>query len=316
MPQSAPGKAYRKGITLVQVTRMFPNDAAAEKWFEKTRWGKHGPHCPHCGSTRYAEKSNRRPQPYRCKDCRMHFSVKTGSLMEGSKLGMQAWAIAIYLMTTGLKGQASMKLHRDLGITQKSAWFLAHRIRENFLDQRGPGTGPVEVDETYIGGKRKNMSNSKRRELAGTGRGGVGKAIVVGAKDRDTNRVSVKPVQEADQKTLHQFIGDRVEPGTQVYTDDAKAYQGMPFPHATVTHSKSEYVKGDVHTNGIESFWSMMKRGYVGTYHHMSEKHLDRYAGEFAGRHNNREKGTPEQMEDIVRGMVGKRMRYLDLISD
>lgn len=312
MTHNAPGKSYRKGVTLVLLARMFPNDEAAEKWFIKVRWPK-GMHCPHCGSKKVVERPSRNPMPYRCKDCRQYFSVKTGSLMQGSNLGFQTWVFAIYLLTTGLKGQSSLKLHRDLGISQKSAWFLAHRIRENFMDRRVPFPGPVEVDETYIGGKRKNMSKAKRKELSG--RGPVGKAAVAGVKDRATNKVSVKPVQNTDAGTMHQFIDERVAPGTQVYTDDASAYAGMSYPHESVKHSVGEYVRGQAHTNGIESFWSMMKRGYVGTYHHMSEKHLDRYTSEFAGRHNIRELGTPEQMEGIARRMIGKRLRYKDLIG-
>ena len=316
MIQKAPGKAHRKGLTLLELTRMFPDDAAAEKWFIRVRW-PNGIHCPECGSTAIVEKANRKPLPFRCKDCRQHFSVKTGSLMQGSKLGLQTWLFAIYLLTTSLKGQSSMKLRRDLGVTQKTAWFLAHRIRENFADQQQPSPfpGPVEVDEVYIGGKRKNMSNRKRKELAGTGRGAVGKAAVVGAKDRATNRVKARVVEKTDKPTLQGFVATAAAPGATVYTDDAAAYEGIPNPHEAVKHSVSEYVRGMAHTNGMESFWSMLKRGYQGIYHHMSEQHLDRYVSEFAGRHNSREQDTPVQMEGVVRRMIGKRLRYKDLIG-
>ena len=233
--------------------------------------------------------------------------------MESSKLGFQVWAIALYQVTTNLKGVSSMKLHRDLGITQRSAWFLAHRIREAWKDNNTQFAGPVEVDETFIGGKEKNKHANKKLRA---GRGGVGKAIIVGAKDRETNRVSAAVVGNTDAKTLQGFVGDRAANGVTVYTDDHGGYQGMPFDHETVKHSISEYVRDMAHTNGIESFWSMLKRGYQGTYHKMSPKHLQRYVDEFAGRHNVRERDTVDQMAAVVVGMAGKRLRYRDLIAD
>ena len=234
--------------------------------------------------------------------------------MHGSKLPLSTWAIAYFLFSTHLKGVSSMKLHRDLGITQKSAWHLAHRIRETWKDQKDTFTGPVEVDETYIGGKEKNKNNSKK---ANSGRGTVGKTPVAGAKDRETNRVSATVIQGTTQDELEGFIQDRVEPGSTVYTDDHGGYNriSLDFEHASVRHSVREFVKGQAHTNGIESFWAMLKRGYYGTYHRMSEKHLQRYVNEFSGRHNMRRMDTIDQMASVVKGMDGKRLRYRDLVA-
>ena len=313
MAHNAPGKHYREGLSMVDVIRMFPDDETAEAWIAKTRW-PNGAWCPYCGSVNIQSGAAHKTMPYRCRDCRKRFSVKTGTVMQSSKLGCQVWVLASYLLTTGLKGQASMKLHRDLGVTQKTAWHLAHRIRETWKREHGLFSGPTEADETYMGGLRKNMSKARRNELKG--RGTVGKAIIAGVKDRKTGKISATVVEAADAKTLQAFIQGRVAEGATVYTDEASAYKGMPFEHEAVNHSVGEYVRGMAHTNGIESFWSMLKRAHKGTYHKMSHKHLDRYVKEFAGRHGIRERDTIDQMHTIVAGMAGKRLKYSNLIAD
>ena len=203
-----------------------------------------------------------------------------------------------------------------IGVTQKTAWFMLHRIREAWsVETVALFSGPVEVDETYFGGKRANiMSKAKRKEL--TGRGPVGKTAVVGAKDRDTNQIRAAVVEHTDTATLQGFVAGNAAPGAKVYTDDASAYRGMPFEHGTVRHSVGEYVDGMVHTNGIESFWSMLKRAHKGVYHKLSHKHLQRYVSEFAGRHNIREQDTINQMAHVAAAMVGTRLMYRDLTAD
>ena len=311
---NAPGKSHRKGISILELTEMFPDEQTAVKWFEAIQWPS-GRHCGHCGGTDTKEVPNAKPMPYWCRDCKSYFSVRTGTMIENSRLPLRKWAFAVYLYVTSLKGVSSMKLHRDLGVTQKTAWFMLHRLRdawsESGLEQF---TGPVEVDETYIGGKRRNMPKSKRKALSG--RGPVGKAVVVGAKDRETNRVSARSAPNTDRATLHGFVGETAAPGAKVFTDDATAYKGMPFEHESVNHSAGEYVRGMAHTNGIESFWAMLKRGYQGTFHHFSEKHLGRYVAEFAGRHNVRDADTADQMAHVVAAMTGKRLMYRELIAD
>ena len=310
----APGKAHREGMSLVQAMKMFPNDEAAEAWFGKVRW-PHGPACPECGSVNVQTGASHPTMPYRCRErqCRKRFSVRFGTVMEGSKLGYQVWAMAIYLMLTSLKSVSSMKLHRDLDITQKSAWHLAHRLRQAFESGGSMFAGPVEVDETYMGGKRANMSKSKREKLSG--RGTVGKTAVVGAKDRATNQVRAQVVESTNKANIHGFVAEHTSPDATVYTDEALVYETLPNRRQAVNHSVLEYVRGEIHTNGIESFWSMLKRAHKGTFHKISPKHLGRYVQEFEAKHNLRERDTLDIMEAVVTGMDGKRLKYANLTA-
>ena len=317
MSQKAPGKSHREGISIIELTEMFPDEASAIKWFEDTRWPDGERHCGHCGSTETKEVPNAKPMPYWCKACRSYFSVRTGSMLQSSRLPLRKWVFAVYLYVTCLKGVSSMKLHRDLKVTQKTAWFMLHRLRDAWGDSSSaPFSGPVEADETYMGGKRKNMPKSKRAAM--TGRGAVGKEAVVGVKDRATNRVSAHHVHSTDSLTVANVVAANAKFGATLFTDDASAYDMLDpyYDHEAVNHSAGEYVRGMAHTNGIESFWSMLKRGYQGTYHKMSPKHLERYINEFSGRHNVREADTIDQMEVAFTHMIGKHLAYRTLIAD
>ena len=262
---------------------------------------------------------NGKPMPYWCGDFRSYFSVRTGTALARSKIPLRKWGIAIYICVTSLKSVSSMKLHRDLNVTQKTVWFMLHRLREAWAIESGQDfTGPVEADETYFGDKRKNMSNAKRRELADTGRGPVGKAAVVGTKDWETNRVAARHVERTDGPHLAGFVSENTQPGSKVYTDESAAYNslGSSFDHEAVNHSAGEYVRDQAHINGMESFWSMLKRAHQGTFHKISPKHLNRYVTEFAGKHNNRDADTAAQMAAVAAGLVGCRLMYRDLTAD
>ncbi|MYD95023.1 MAG: IS1595 family transposase [Chloroflexi bacterium] len=305
-----PGRSHREGLGLRELIRMFPDDETARAWFESKLWPS-GPFCPHCGSTSEQADIKHKTMTHRCRDCpdKRMFSVRVGSVMEGSKLGYQTWAIAIYLTVTSLKSVSSMKLHRDLGVTQKTAWYLMHRLRKAFEEGRlAPFAGPTEVDETYVGGRKKRGT---------PGRGVKGKAVVAGAKDRVTKKVRAEAIPNTRKGTLQRFVVAHAEIGSLVYTDDHRSYLDMPWHHhEAVQHSVGEYVRGQINTNGIESFWSVLKRAHKGVFHKLSPKHLDRYVQEFAGKHNARESNTIEQMGQLAAGMAGKRLSYEDLIAD
>ena len=232
----------RQGLTLAQVTKMFSHEDDAEQWFIAQRWHG-GIHCPFCKGASIHERKNRRPMPYLCRTCRKSFSVKTKTIMQSSNLPLTTWALAFYLYSTNLKGVSSTKLHRDLGITQKSAWHLAHRIRETWNNGPGHLDGPVEVDETYIGGLERNKHTSKKLKA---GRGSVGKQPVLGVKSRTTNMVQATVLSTVSATTLQRSVRAFVTPGSMVYSDQNTGYPGIMkqgYHHQAVNHSAKQYVR-------------------------------------------------------------------------
>ncbi len=310
MPHKSPGKSDRTGISLMELADMFPTEESAEEWFEARVWPD-GRFCPSCGSTRTHDAGHNH-MPYRCSDCRSYFSVKTATVTRKSHIPLRKWVFAIYMHLTSLKGVSSMKLHRDISVSQPAAWFMLQRIREAWKNNELPFAGPVEIDETYMGGKERNKHSKKKLHA---GRGPVGKSAIVGAKDRKTNKIKAAVVKATDAKTLQSFVVATAIAGATVYTDDAAAYKGMPFDHESVRHSVGVYVSGMAHTNGIESFWATLKRAHKGVYHKMSHKHLQRYVNEFSGRHGIRERDTLNQMQAVVSWVAGKRLSYKDLVA-
>ena len=307
---AAPGRAHREGISLMELADRFPTEDSARRWFEHQRWPD-GVHCARCDGDNVSPVASGKPMPYRCRDCRKYFSVRTNSVMERSKITLRKWAWGIYLSTTNLKGVSSLKLHRDLKITQKSAWFMSHRIRAALVASGHLLDGPVEVDESYVGGREKNRPVNQRRRQ---GRGPIGKAPVVAMRDRTTREVRAKAIAHVNRSVLAGFIASNAAPDAMVYTDEHPAYDYLPH-HEAVRHSVGEYVADQAHTNGIESFWAMLKRAYHGTYHHFSPKHLQRYVDEVSTRQSLRELDTADLMGELAARMVGHRLTYADLTA-
>lgn len=297
---------------LAELTTYFPDDQSCREYLELMRWnGK--PVCPHCSNEQVYKFTD--GKSYKCKACRKKFIVTVGTIFEDTHVGLRKWFIAIYIFTSHKKGISSVQLGKDVGITQKSAWHLLHRIRHAFgTAEPAVLEGEVEIDETYIGGKAKNMHKKERAKKI-QGRGASGKTAVLGLVERN-GRVYAKPVANTDTKTLQGIVRERVEEGSQVFTDEFPAYRGLEgdYAHDTINHSAGNYVDGNIHTNTIESHWSLLKRGIYGIYHQVSTQHLHRYCTEFGYRYNSR-KSTEVDRFDSALTFCDGRLMYKTLIG-
>lgn len=297
---------------LVEVMMYFSDQNTCKEYLANMRW-KNDIVCPHCksGGKIYKMKSG-----YKCSKCRKPFSVTKGTIFENSAIPLQKWFAAIWLLTSHKKGISSLQLHRDLGITQKTAWFMLQRIRYAIRTRsfNKPLTNIVEADETYVGGKNKNRHQDKKVKNA-QGRSTKDKVPVFGLVERK-GRITVMKVKNTNKSTIQPLITFNVDKSAKIMTDEWKAYKGLQklFDHAFVKHGNGEYVIGDCHTNTIEGFWSLLKRGIIGQYHWISEKHLDKYLDEFEYRYNTKNMNCSDRFSNML-SLSESRLTYKELIS-
>lgn len=300
--------------TLMDAVKLFADPQVCHDFLVSMRW-PNGPTCAHCGSCDIGEIKSRRI--FQCKACRRQFSVKVGTIFEDSALGLDKWFCAIWMVTNCKNGVSSCEIGRELGVSQKSAWHMLHRIRlamQNESFEKLSGT--VEVDETYIGGKARNMHKSKKARTTGGNRGMVGKVAVAGLLERK-GEVRTQIIEKATRKVLDPLVRANVEVGSEVHTDALASYSKLAdeYIHKVIDHAEA-YVVGNVHTNGLENFWSLLKRGLRGTYVSVEPFHLFRYLDEQAFRFNARKLSNAERFLAVVSGVSGKRLTYATLTAD
>jgi transposase-like protein len=300
-------------ISTFQLFDLFPDQEAARKYLEGRLW-PNGVTCPTCHAGERI--TTRRDGFYRCNACQLDFTVRTGTIFERSHVPLHKWLYAMYLLVTARKGISSMQLSKEIGITQKSAWFVLHRLREACGKDIDKLRGTIEIDETFIGGLEKNKHGRAKLKA---GRGAVGKAAVLGMRERGGKTLAM-PIESRDTATIEAAIHANVEVGSTLLTDEHPSYadmDGLFFRHEAVNHSAGQYVRGMAHTNGIDSVWAVLKRGVHGVYHQISKKHLGRYVDEFAFRLNDGDvkRHTLERLASFVDAVVGKRITYKELTA-
>ena len=305
--------------TLADAIIYFSDEQTCINTVAAMRWPD-GPHCPACLMPRERQHWLKIQRRWQCRDCGKQYSVKVNTIFEDSPIRLDKWLTAMWLLANCKNGISSYEIARDIGVTQKSAWFMLQRIRLAMKNKSvlklGYRGGPVEMDETFIGGKVQNMHKSKKPVAATKSRGVVGKAIVVGMLERK-GRVKTEVVADRSQPTLHALINKHVQYGATLMTDEWGGYKGTNLKHKIVNHAV-EYVRGKVHTQGIENFWALLKRSLGGTYISVEPFHLDRYVDEQTFRYNNR--ATPDNpMTDkdrfalVLSQISGKRLTYAEL---
>ena len=298
-----PSGTVRQSFSLDEFFQVFPDEAAAVQYVESLQWPT-GAACPKCGSGAVSRVKSGKPMPWRCRDCRKHFSVRTGTVLAESKLGIHKWLLAAYLMTIARKGISSVQLAKELGVTQKTAWFLEHRIREAMAARGSLPRNTVEMDETYLGGKENDKHASQRLHE----RHPEDKTAVVGIEERG-GKARVFPVEGTGRNHLHAAVAENVRRRTSLFTDGNAACKGLPeFKRGWAD------VRGIVQTNGIESFWSLLKWGYIGIFRYMSAKHPFRCLKECAVREN-ASRTTMDGIDWPIAGAEGRRLDYRSLAA-
>jgi transposase-like protein len=303
--------------TLLEAIQFFSDKDTSLEFTVRLRWPD-GVSCPHCQAAEPFFLSTRRI--WKCRACKKQFSAKVGTIFEDSPIGLDKWLPALWFVVNCKNGISSYELARDLGVTQKTAWFMAHRIRLAVQTGTfGKLSGEVEVDETYIGGKARFMHKGKRAEKI-TGTGGMGKAAVMGLLERHGedghSRVKASVVPNVRRKTLAPAVREQVAEGSELFTDALASYSGLgaDYIHQVIDHAES-YAEGNVHTNGLENFWSLLKRGIKGTYVSVEPFHLFRYLDEQVFRFNNRKLTDGLRFLRAAAGIIGKRLTYAELIG-